>query len=57
MPSPLHPASPYHYLVSLADALSYAKLGLDRTSSPVSLGSEPSDFALLLGLKLGTADL
>lgn len=56
MPSPLHPASPYHYLVSLADALSYAKLGLDRTS-PVSLRSEPSDFALLLGLKLGTADL
>ena len=41
MPSPLHPASPYHYLVSLADALSYAKLGLDRTS-PVLWDPSPA---------------
>jgi len=46
---------PYHYMVSLAEALTYAKSGLDRTG-PSGLGPSSSDFALLLGLKLGKAD-
>ena len=54
-PPTVQKESPYHYLVSLADALSYAKSGLDRTA-PAALGSKASDFDLLLGLKLGKAD-
>ena len=47
--------SPYRYIMTLADALSYAKAGLDRTA-PAAVGSKPTDFDLLLGLKLGKAD-
>jgi hypothetical protein len=46
---------PYSYIVSLANALSWAKSGIDRTS-PTALGAEPTDFDLFLGLKLGKTD-
>ena len=55
IPPTVQKESPYHYIVSLAETLSYAKSGLDRTG-PIGLGPEPSDFDLLLGLKLGKAD-
>lgn len=55
-PPTVQKQSPYHYLVSLSEALGYAKSGLDR-SSPTGLGSsKPSDFDLLFGLKLAKAD-
>lgn len=54
-PPTVQKESPHHYIVSLAEALSYAKSGLDRTG-PSGLGPKPSDFDLLLGLKLGKAD-
>ena len=47
--------SPYRYVLTLADALGYAKSGLDRTA-PSQLGQKPTDFDFLLGLKLGKAD-
>jgi len=55
IPPTVQKESPYHYIVSLAEALSYAKSGLDRTG-PIGLGPKPSDFDLFLGLKLGKAD-
>src|SRR5207247_39627 len=48
--------SPYHYIASLADALTYAKSGLDRTAQSSQESSSDSDFDLFLGLKLGKAD-
>jgi hypothetical protein len=47
--------SPYHYIVSLTDALIYAQSGLDRTQ-PNGLGPKPSESDLLRGLILGKAD-
>jgi hypothetical protein len=55
IPPTVQKESPYHYLVSLAEALSYAKSAVDRTRSSDS-ATPPSDFDLLLGLKLGKAD-
>lgn len=54
-PPTVEKESPYRYVLTLADALSYAKSGLDRTG-PASVGSKPTDFDLLLGLKLGKSD-
>lgn len=54
-PPTVQKESPYHYIVSLAEALTYAKSGLDR-SGPSGLGPRPSDFDLLVGLKLAKAD-
>jgi hypothetical protein len=54
-PPTVQKESPYHYLLSLTDALSHAKSGLDRTS-PAGLGSRATDFDLLFGLKLGKGD-
>jgi len=47
--------SAYHYMVSLTDALTYAKSALNRTA-PTNLGQRPGHFELLLGLKLGKTD-
>src|SRR5688572_18725209 len=47
--------SPYKYIVSLTDALSYAKSGLERIPASSSQ-PRPTDFDFLLGLKLGRAD-
>ena len=47
--------SPYRYVLTLVDALTYAKSGLDRTM-PAGVGAGSTDFDLLLGLKLGKAD-
>jgi hypothetical protein len=46
--------SPYQYILSLTDALSYAKSALDRI--PKDLNSLSSHYDLLLGLKLGKVD-
>lgn len=48
--------SPYHYVASLTEALTYAKSGLDRTAHGRQGSGSVSDFDLLLGLKLGKAD-
>lgn len=48
--------SPYHYIATLTEALTYAKSGLDRTAQSGQGSSSVSDFDLLLGLKLGKAD-
>src|SRR5205814_10612480 len=48
--------SPYHYIASVTDALSYAKSGLDRTAQSSQESSAVRDFDLFLGLKLGKAD-
>ena len=47
--------SPYRYIVSVADALSYAKSGLERIG-PSGQQSSLTDFDLLLGLKLAKTD-
>ena len=54
-PPTVEKESPYRYAVTLADALSYAKSALDRTS-PATLGSEPTNFAVLFAMKLAKAD-
>jgi hypothetical protein len=54
MPPVVQKESPYQYILSLTDALSYAKSALDRI--PKNLNSLSSDYDLLLGLKLGKAD-
>lgn len=48
--------SPYHYVASLTEALTYAKSGLDRTAQSRQGATSVSDFDLFLGLKLGRAD-
>jgi len=48
--------SPYHYIASLTEALTYAKSGLDRTAQGRQGSSSVSDFDLFLGLKLRKAD-
>lgn len=45
--------SPYHYTMSLIDALSYAKSALRRMSD---IDPKPDNFAFLLALKLSKAD-
>jgi len=55
LPPTVERENPYRYLLTLADVLSYAKSGLDRTGA-TGLGSKASDFDLLLGLKLGKGD-
>ncbi|MNI35273.1 hypothetical protein D3C73_892930 [compost metagenome] len=54
-PPTVHKDSPYHYLVSLTSALSYAKSSLDRASS-IKPDSKTADFDLLFALKLGKGD-
>lgn len=48
--------SPYRYVVSLSDALAWARSALDRTD-PAALGTGSVDFKLLLGLRLAKVDL
>lgn len=55
MPPTVERESPYHYIVSLSDALAWAKSGLDRTD-PAKLGSASADYDLLLGLRLAKVD-
>ena len=55
MPAVVEKNSPYDYIVSLADALSYTKQGQDRTD-PARADPKTSPFDLLLGMKLGKAD-
>jgi len=55
MPPTVQEESPYHYLVSLAEALRYAKSGRDHIDV-TALESSADSFDLLLGLKLGKAD-
>ena len=45
----------YQYILSLTEALTYAKSALDRTI-PARRGSVVDDFELLLALKLGKSD-
>lgn len=47
--------NPYQYILSLTEALTYAKSALDRTI-PARRGSGVDDFELLLALKLGKGD-
>ena len=54
MPPVVEKESPYRYILTLADALGYAKSALDRV--PKYTKSQSSDYDLLLGLKLGKAD-
>ena len=54
MPPDVQKDSPYQYILSFTDALSYAKSALDRIPKDLNLLSSPYD--LLLGLKLGKAD-
>ena len=55
LPPTVERESPYHYIVSLSDALAWAKSGLDRTD-PANLGSASADYDLLLGLRLAKVD-
>lgn len=48
--------SPYHYIASLTEALTYAKSGLDRTAQSRQGSGSVSDFDLFLGLKLAKGD-
>jgi hypothetical protein len=55
MPPTVQKDSPYHYIASLTEALTYGQSGLDRT---VRSGQKSSviGFDLLLGLKVGKKD-
>jgi hypothetical protein len=54
MPPVVEKDSTYQYILTLADAMGYAKSALDRV--PKYTKSQSSDYDLLLGLKLGQAD-
>ena len=56
IPPTVQKDSPYHYIASLTEALTYAKSGLDRIPESRQGSSSVSDFDLFLGLKLGKAD-
>lgn len=59
MPPTVQKDSAYHYLASLAEAMSYAKSGQDR-SNPANSGVKAEGsvdaYAFMLGLKLGKVD-
>ncbi len=55
LPPKVEKESPYRYVLTLADALSYAKSALDRAAA--TQGPSVGNFELLLALKLGKADL
>lgn len=54
MPPVVQKDSPYQYILTLVDAMSYAKSALAHI--PKNMDSQSSDYDLLLGLKLGKAD-
>jgi len=54
MPPVVQKDSPYQYILTLVDAMSYAKSALAHM--PKNMNSQSSEYDLLLGLKLGKAD-
>ena len=56
VPATVQRESPYHYIASLTEALSYAKSGLDRGTQRREGARPLSDFEVLVNLKLAKAD-
>lgn len=55
-PPTVQKESPYHYIASLTEALTYAKSGLDRTAQSRQGSGSVGDFDLFLSLKLAKGD-